>query len=100
LEKREQDFRACSTAGPKEPTAHQEELSSLPSRRREQTSENPRQQTSLKVKKYGEDKPVNTKDQLLLCFAISFLSERSKAHVFVDASFTHAILHTSSSIHL
>ena len=26
---------------------------------------------------------------MLLCFAISFLSERSKAHVFVDASFTH-----------
>jgi len=33
-----------------------------------------------------------------LLFAISFLSERSKAHVSVDASFTHAILHTSSSI--
>ena len=83
----------------KNPSAFQEPCSPSLPRKEEQASGNPRQQISLKRKSTVRTNGEYGKFVTLFCDFVS-LSERSKAHVFVDASFTHAILHTSSSIRL
>jgi hypothetical protein len=84
-----------------EPTARGElRHSLLPERKPEQTASLPPPRKDKRAKPIlnpqtdlKERSTVRTNcEQGFVCyfvFAISFLSERSKAHVFVDASFTH-----------